>query len=173
MTQPDPPVLHGPRVWLAPLQVEHADVMAPLLDDPRLHAFIGGRPASAGELRQRYRRQVVGRSPDGNQRWMNWIVRRVPDGQALGTVQATVTADDGGAVAEVAWVIASPFQRRGYAREAAQLMVAWLRDQGADRLVAHVHPDHQASAAVARAIGLTPGESAVDGEVRWQSPPER
>jgi RimJ/RimL family protein N-acetyltransferase len=48
-------------------------------------------------------------------------------------------------------------------------MVAWLRQQGAGRVVAHVHPQHEASAAVARAVGLTPSGRVVDGEVRWES----
>ena len=46
-------------------------------------------------------------------------------------------------------------------------MVAWLRDHGVDTVVAHVHPDNAASAAVAGALGLRPTETIVDGEVRW------
>ena len=42
------------RLALGPLRVEHADEMAPLLDDPALHTFIGGKPASLQELRTRY-----------------------------------------------------------------------------------------------------------------------
>src|SRR5690625_2547745 len=99
--------------------------MAPVLDDPRLHTFIGGEPASAGELRNRYSRQAVGHSRDNTQLWFNWILRR-EDEQAVGTVQATVTESPSGLSAEVAWVIGSAFQRQGYAREAAQAMVAWL-----------------------------------------------
>lgn len=38
--------------------------MAELLDDPGLHVSVGGEPASLPELRQRYQRQVGGRSPD-------------------------------------------------------------------------------------------------------------
>jgi len=36
-----------------------------------------------------------------------------------------------------------------------------------------VHPDHAASQGVARAIGLGPTRTMVDGEVRWESPPDR
>lgn len=38
-----------------------------------------------------------------------------------------------------------------------------------DTLVAHIHPDHHASAAVATALGLTPTDLWYDGERRWQS----
>jgi RimJ/RimL family protein N-acetyltransferase len=156
------------RLALEPLRVEHADEMAPLLDDPALHTFIGGKPASLQELRTRYAQQVVGRPPDGSQRWLNWIVRRRDDGQAVGFVQATISEQTGDLTADVAWVVAVSQQRSGYAREAAQLMTDWLRQQHVHLVVAHVHPQHHASNAVARWIGLTPTDTQVDGEVRWQ-----
>lgn len=143
--------------------------MAPLLDDPGLHVFIGGEPASLSELRERYGRQAAGRSRDGSQRWLNWVVRRREDGQAVGTVQATVTQEEDGLAAEVAWVVATPHQGHGYAREAAGVMVAWLREQGVGTVVAHVHPDHHSSQGVAQAVGLTATTTIVDGETLWQS----
>lgn len=166
---PAPPLTAG-RVQLDPLRVEHAEEMAPLLDDPGLHSFIGGRPATPAELRHKYRRQSVGFSPDGSQRWLNWTVRRIDDGRPLGAVQATVTADADGLSAEVAWVIAAAHQRQGLATEAAKLMVAWLRHHGGARIVAYIHPDHLASNAVAGRIGLSPTASVLNGEVRWQEP---
>ena len=42
------------------------------------------------------------------------------------------------------------YQRQGYAQEAAQRMVDWLRQNGVGDVVAHIHPDHHASSAVAR-----------------------
>lgn len=162
------PKLASSRLCLEPLRVEDAEEMGPLLDDPALHRFIGGEPASLDELRDLYRRQVVGRSPDGWERWLNWIVRRQSDGQALGTMQATVTVKDGRLVAEVAWVIARAQQGSGYATEAAAAMVAWLRSESAVMIIAHVHPDHRASAAVATAVGLSPTAIVEDGEIRWE-----
>ena len=154
---------------LEPLRAEHAQEMAPLLDDPDLHVFIGGRPATLAKLQQRYRQLAVGRSPDGAQRWLNWIVRRREDGRAIGTVQATVADEAGVVTAAVAWVVATPYQGRGYAREAAHVMVAWLRRSGVARIVAHIHPQHAASAAVARAVDLTPTDIVVDDEILWES----
>lgn len=161
------PLVTG-RLRLEPLRVEHARELAPLLADPGLHAFTGGHPDTAEELAARYARQVADRSPDGAQRWLNWVVRRRDSGQAVGTVQATVTGREGRLSAEVAWVTATSQQQRGYAREAAQAMVAWLRGQGVEVVIAHVHPGHEASMAVARAVGLTPTAQTLDGEVRWQ-----
>ena len=64
-------MLNGQRVRLEPLRVEHADELMPVLDDSMLHTYTGGEPADLAQLRARYRRQLVGRSPDGSQHWLN------------------------------------------------------------------------------------------------------
>jgi RimJ/RimL family protein N-acetyltransferase len=161
--------LDGDRLVLEPLRVAHADEVAALLDDPALHAFIGGEPATREQLRSRYAKQVVGRSADGSERWLNWVARDRASGAPVGYVQATVTGQHDHLSADVAWVIAVPHQAHGYAREAAQLMVDWLHAQGVEVVTAHVHPNHHASNSVARRIGLLPTDTVVDGEVRWQS----
>ena len=142
--------------------------MALLLDDPALHTFTGGKPATLEELRSRYAKQFIGPPPDSTHHWLNWIVRRRDNGQAVGYVQATISEQNGDLMADVAWVIAVSQQRSGYAREAARLMRDWLRLQRVRLVVAHVHPQHHASNAVARSIGLTPTAKQVDGELRWQ-----
>jgi RimJ/RimL family protein N-acetyltransferase len=160
--------LDSERLHLERLTVEHADEMVAVLDDPDLHVFIGGRPATREELRARYEQLVVGHSRDGSERWLNWVIRRRDDGRPVGTVQATVTSKDHALAAEIAWVIGTGQQRQGFAREAARAMVGWLRERGVTTIVAHVHPQHEASMAVARALGLSPTEAVVDGEVRWE-----
>jgi len=140
-------VLLGTRLELEPLRVEHAQEVATLLDDPGLHTYIGGQPATLAQMQERYRRQVVGRSPDGSQLWLNWVARRREDGRAVGTLQATVTegtAGQDGATVEVACVV---------------------------MVLAHVHPQHAASRGVAQAIGLMETTTIIDGETRWQDPP--
>jgi len=159
--------LHTARLDLEPLRVDHAGEAAVAFDDVSLHTFTGGQPATAEELRRRYARQVVGHSPDGTEDWLNWMLRVRTSGRLAGTVQATVHRDDAGLVAEVAWVVVTTHQGQGLAGEAARAMAGWLREQGVDRLVAHVHPGHSASGGVARALGLRPTGTVVDGEVRW------
>jgi RimJ/RimL family protein N-acetyltransferase len=157
-------VLESARLRLEPLRVTHADELVRVLADPALYGFTGGAPPTLAELRARFERQASGGPPDGSARWLNWVVRLRDGGAAIGTVQATVRGDE----AEVAWVIGTASQGRGYAREAAALMVEQLRRDGAAVLVAHVHPEHAASMAIARALGLTPGAARADGEVRWE-----
>ncbi|MEU7073687.1 GNAT family N-acetyltransferase [Streptomyces narbonensis] len=158
-------VVGSGRLDLVPLDVAHAEEMAGVLADPALHAFIGGAPLTAPELRARYERLAAG-SPDPSVVWRNWVVRLRDEGRLTGTVQATVT--DGGRVAEVAWVVGTDWQGRGIAREAAQGLVGLLVAQGVRTVLAHVHPGHTASAAVARAAGLAPTGEEQDGEIRWR-----
>ncbi len=70
--------------------------------------------------------------------------------------------------AEIAWVVGTPWQGRGIAGEAARGLVGWLGTQSARTVVAHVHPEHHASAAVAASAGLTTTDRRQDGEVRWE-----
>ena len=151
------------RLDLLPLRPEHAAEMAEVLSDPALHTFIGGAPLPPDALRARYERLAAG-SPDPAQRWLNWVISLRDDGELVGTVQATIT----GRTAEIAWVVGTPWQGRGIAGEAARALVAWLATQPVDTVVAHVHPDHHASAAVAASAGLTATNELQDGEVRWQ-----
>ena len=53
------------RLVLEPLRPDHARELAPVLDDPALHAFTGGAPESEEQLHARYTRQAAGQSPDG------------------------------------------------------------------------------------------------------------
>ncbi|MFE6162558.1 GNAT family N-acetyltransferase [Streptomyces sp. NPDC056486] len=164
------------RLVLVPLEVEHADEMADVLADPDLHTFIGGTPDDPQALRARYRRMTAG-SPDSAVSWCNWVLRLRDEGCLAGTVQATVVpaADgSGGLVAEIAWVVGTPWQGRGIAVEAARGLVDWLAGQPDVRgIIAHVHPDHRASAAVATAAGLSPTDEWQNGEVKWQRVLER
>lgn len=156
------------RLVLNSVTEADAGEMADVLADPELYTFIGGEPPTPESLRARYARLAVGRSPDGLQEWVNWIARRAQDGAAVGTVQATVV--DGGRRADVAWVVGTAWQGRGYAVEAASALVAWLRERGVAEIRANIHPRHAASAKVAERIGLAPtGETDGEGEQIWRA----
>ncbi|PZT75814.1 MULTISPECIES: GNAT family N-acetyltransferase [unclassified Streptomyces] len=160
---PGPEPFTTPRLDALPLRVEYADEMAAVLGDPALHTFTGGAPEAPEALRARYERQTAG-SPDPDELWWNWVLRERGEGRLIGYVQATVR----GPRAEIAWVIGTPWQGRGYAREAARALVTHLRDTGPRTAYAHIHPDHTASAAVAAAAGLHRTGEWEDGEERWE-----
>jgi RimJ/RimL family protein N-acetyltransferase len=151
------------RLVLRPVEVAHAEEMVEVLGDPRLYEFTGGEPPTLPALRERYERWQRPTSPDGTEGWLNWIVFRRADDAAVGTVQATVTVDG----AEVAWVIGVPFQRNGFAAEAAVAAAEWLATDGVTDLRAHVAIGHTASERVAAALGMAPTDVLVDGERRW------
>ncbi|MGA8116662.1 MAG: GNAT family N-acetyltransferase [Actinocatenispora sp.] len=155
------------RLDLVPLVVEHADEMAVVLSDPALHTYIGGAPDTARALRSRYQRMTVG-SLDPAVSWLNWVIRLRDEDCLTGTVQATVGPSGDDLIAEIAWVVGTPWQGRGIATEAAQGLVGWLGQQPVRTVIAHIHPDHGASSAVATAAGLTPTAEWHDGEVRWR-----
>lgn len=153
------------RLDLLPLRVEHAEEMAAVLSDPALHTFTGGTPETAADLRARYRRVTAG-SPDPAVSWLNWVILLRAESCLTGYVQATVT----GQVAELAWVVGTPWQGRGIATEAARAVADRLARPPVHTLLAHIHPDHHASAAVATAAGLHPTDTRQDGEIRWSRP---
>lgn len=154
------------RLDLLPLHIEHAEEMAAVLSDPALHTFIGGTPDTPQALRSRYERMTAG-SPDPAISWLNWVIRLRDEACLTGTVQATVSPSDNGPIAEIAWVVGTPWQGRGIATEAARGLVDWLSRQPVHTVIAHVHPEHRASAAVAAAAGLTPTNELHEGEIRW------
>jgi RimJ/RimL family protein N-acetyltransferase len=154
------------RLRLDPLHPEDTDDLFPLLDDPGLYTYIGGTPRTRAELEEWIRFVAPGRSPAGDEIWCNWVVRRRADDRIIGTAQATIVGDE----ASLAWVIGTDFQGEGYAKEAAIAVASWIRGQGVARLRAAIHPDHAASGAVARSIGLEPTEELDEGEVVWRSP---
>jgi RimJ/RimL family protein N-acetyltransferase len=164
-------VISTARLNLVPLTADHAAEMAVVLADPGLYAFTGGAPPTMAELRARYQRWAAG-SPDPAVSWCNWVIELRAERCLAGTVQATtstapVVADDEPA-AEIAWIVGSPWQGRGIATEAARALVPWLGQQSVRTVVAHIHPDHAASAAIAAAAGLAPTGELQNGEQRWR-----
>ncbi len=149
-----------------PLTAAHADEMAAVLADPELYAFTGGAPPSRPELRARYERWAAG-APDPEVCWCNWAIRLRSAGRLTGTVQATISTS-AEPVAEIAWVVGVRWQGQGIATEAARALVGWLGRQSVRTVVAHIHPDHRASAAVAAAAGLAATAESVAGETRWE-----
>ena len=120
-----------------------------MFGDPELHGFTDSAPPSRAELRARCARWVTGRSPDGRERWFNWLARL--EGVVIGHFQASVR-DDG--VASLAYTVARPWQRRGLATEALRGVIDWLRGLRVTALEASIDPRNRASLALAERLGL-------------------
>lgn len=167
MTLVETEAIRTERLALLPLRVEYAEEMAGVLSDESLYTFTGGTPPTVADLSIRYQRQLAG-PPDKSASWHNWVLRRHDAPGLIGYVQATVSPSAYGLVGEIAWVVASAWQGHGYAKEAARGLVGWLISHDVPTVIAHVSPDHQASAAVAAAAGLTPTARLQAAEVRWR-----
>ena len=149
------------RLVLSPLDVLDAAEMVGVLSDKDLYTFTDGHPPSRDELEELYGLQVGGSSKD-SETWHNWILRL--EGVCIGYVQATVMLQD----SDLAWVVGVPWQGQGYATEASIAVRDWLAVQGVNRFFAHIHPDHSASKAVARNLGMVPtGDIDEEGEMIW------
>ena len=142
--------------------------MVDVLAAPSLYDFTGGEAPSLEQLEDRYAAQAVGHSADGSQWWLNWVVIQRDGMQPIGFVQATVENDGSKLVADIAWVISPTWQRHGFASEAAQGMLEWLRSNGVDHFMAHIHPANHASMHVAHNQQLHVTSSKKDGENRWE-----
>jgi len=166
------PVLGTDRLRLDPLTVDDAGEMAEVLSDPRLYEFIGGSPPDLPTLRERYLRQVRSVSPDGGERWLNWVIRDRSSGRAVGYVQATLTLSSG--VADLAWVVGALFQGRGYATEGTAMALSWLETRPeVRRITAHIGAANAASVAVARRLDFRPTSTVERGETVWEHLPVR
>ncbi len=110
------------KVILEPQVATHAEAMFALLGDPAIYEYENEPPPSLDWLRQRYTSLESRRSPDGAQRWLNWVVR-LPAAGLIGYVQATVLPSGRAAIA---YVLASRYWGRGLATDACQAMIAQL-----------------------------------------------
>jgi len=153
------------RLELTPLQREHAEELFSVLSDSSLYEYThDGPPLSPSELRNRYARLESRRSPDGSEAWLNWVLIDRSTGMSIGYVQATVSSDR----ADVAWVVGTHWQRRGFATEAAQAMIVWLRSAGVRVVRAMINPMHAASQQVAINVGLSRTDRMIEGEDVWE-----
>ena len=162
--------LESGRLVLSPMVRDDAEDLFGLRRDPTLYRFTGGAPpASADDVQQRIRLLEGRRSPEGDELWLNWTLRLRSSGEAVGYVQAGVREGR----ADLAWVIGTPFQNRGYATEAGRRVAAWIVEYfEVSEFRAAIHPDHAASRKVAARIGMRPsGELTDEGEELWMTCP--
>ena len=167
MSWPRAEALRTERLSLEPLTERHASEMVTTLAPTELYRFTGGEPPTLEQLEARYRRQARGQSKDGHAGWMNWILRPVVGGPPVGFIQATLTRDAAGLVADLAWLVTPSEQGRGLAGEGTSAVATWLTSIGVGRLQASVRPGHVASERVAQRLGLTPTSTVVEGETLW------
>ena len=128
---------------LEPLTSAHADEMFPILVEPELYRYLDyGPPPSVEHVRNVYTKLEQRESPDGTQKWLNWVVRRKQNG-LLGYVQATLIGEK---TSWIAYVFGRSHQRHGYAHEATAAMIAHVNEKyGVNELLASVEVENTRS----------------------------
>ena len=149
-------------VVLRPLTEDDAEALVGLLEEPALREWL--RATDADGIRERIRGWASGRSPDGAERWLNWIARRREGGEAVGWMQATVRDD----VAVIAYAVLPAARGEGVATSAAAALAQWLGEQpGVGRVEAAIDPANRASQAVAERAGFARTGAVRGGEEIW------
>ncbi len=140
---------------LEPLTVDHASEMFDVLSDPGLYDYLDyGPPPSREHVRDVYARLETRRSPDGLQRWLNWVIR-TSSGRLIGYVQATLLPSNR---AWIAYLLASAHQRSGHARVATRAMIEHLRLRyRIEDCLAIVEAAHERSIALLEALAFRRG----------------
>lgn len=161
--------IRGQQVTLEPQTAEHAERMYALLSDPALYEHLDeDPPASAEWLRERFRKLETRQSPDGREKWLNWVIR---DGarEPVGYVQATVRGTD----ADIAFVLSSARWGQGLAFDATDAMMDELAAQfGVTRFFATVDRGNRRSIRLLKRLGfhtvdagLFPRRTVAEGDV--------
>lgn len=148
---------------LEPLVAAHAREMFEVLGDPRIYEFENEPPPSEAWLRERYSRLESRGSPDGTEKWLNWVIR-LPGGELAGYVQATILRSG---AAYVAYELASRHWRRGIGSAAVQAMLEELKSAyGVHTFVAVFKEANYRSSSLLRRLGFTPASPRQAAEYR-------
>jgi ribosomal-protein-alanine N-acetyltransferase len=107
---------------LEPQTACHAPEMFAVLSDPAIYEFENDPPQSEDWLVNRFKKLESRQSPDGKQRWLNWVVR-LPNKELAGYVQATVLEN---VLCYVAYELSSKHWRKGLGRSAVGALLREL-----------------------------------------------
>ena len=152
------------RLRLTPILREDAQNLFSVLSDATLYEYTGqAPPESVDALGETYASREGRISPDRKELWFNWAVRERASKESIGYMQASVAPTQ----ADVAWVIGSRWQMRGYGSEAAKAVIQWLFALGVPQVRARINPRNLASRKVALNAGLRRTGDFADGEQVW------
>ena len=128
--------------------------MFAVLSDQAIYEYEGVPPPSVEALAAGFRRRESRLSPDGREKWLNWVVR-LPSGELAGYVQGTVYESR---AAYIGYEFSSKFWRRGIGTAAINCMLGELRDSyGVHTFVAVLKTANFRSMALLGRLGFTSG----------------
>lgn len=149
----------GVAFTLEPRTAAHAEAMFAVLADPVLYEFVDeSPPVSVEALRDKFARSASGRSPDGAERWLNWVVRGASR-EVAGYVQATVEAS---LDTNVAYMFGKAHWGQGLATQAVSKMLDMVAGEfGVTRFFIVAERANPRSIRVAERLGFAPAPAAL------------
>jgi ribosomal-protein-alanine N-acetyltransferase len=149
------------ELTLEPQTKAHAKAMFAVLSDPAIYKYENAPPSSVEWLRERFAGLESRQSPDGREKWLNWVIR-LSSGELIGYVQATVYANGR---AGIAYILSSEYWGRGFARRAVEAMIEKLDEEHhVDRLIAVLKRENVRSVRLLERLGFTPVQQASHAE---------
>ena len=113
------------RLRIEPIRSAHAELVFSALQNQTIYTYLPDDPPTAADLEKRYDYWEKGCSPDGSERWLNWVAFQRDTGTPVGTFQATLPM---GRAGSFAYVVFPSFWKRGYGREMATCILTHLFD---------------------------------------------
>ncbi|HSM59845.1 MAG TPA: GNAT family N-acetyltransferase [Longimicrobiales bacterium] len=154
-----PVVIETPRLRLREMTEDDLDFLAAMLADEDVMRHYP-EPLDREGARAWLHRQIERYERDGHG---FWLVEEVASGCPVGQVGLLRQTVDGEALREVAYMIQAPYQRQGYAVEAARA----VRDHAfqvldLEEVVSFIRPENLPSQKVASRVGMEPTRM-----IRW------
>ena len=147
-------IVRTDRCILEPQVEAHAPEMFEVLSDPAIYEFERVPPPSVERLAAGYRLRESRVSPDGGEKWLNWVVR-LQSSELAGYVQATVLETG---TSYVAYEFASKYWRQGIGSASVSAMLQELvQTYGVTMFVAVLKTANFRSVGLLRHLGFAQG----------------
>ncbi|HXU74659.1 MAG TPA: GNAT family N-acetyltransferase [Polyangia bacterium] len=124
---------------------------------PADEPFVASMTDSVADAADWMRRSFERYARDG---FSLWLAIDRQSGEPVGQIGLLAQTVEGVVEPEVAYHLHARARRRGYAREGAAAVRDWAFARGYDHVIALVREDNVASQAVARSLGMAPGDPA-------------
>jgi RimJ/RimL family protein N-acetyltransferase len=124
--------------------------------------FVASMTDSVADSADWMRRSFARYARDG---FSLWLAIERASGEPVGQIGLLTQTVDGVVEPEVAYHLAARHRRRGFAREGGAAVRDWAFARGYDHVIALIRADNVGSQAVARALGMTPGATAMHAGV--------
>lgn len=146
------PVL-GERVILDLLGAADLDALHTIQSDPHICQYLLYEPRTREQVAETIVRDSAATRLEKKGDHIQPAIR-LPDGTLLGTMYFTITSEDD-ETGEIGWVLAKDAQGKGYAREAAALVLDLaFGPVGLHRVAAELDPRNAASIALCLRLGM-------------------